>query len=249
MIAHTEERLMPDPERMPAVPDTYHNVSADERRASVLGGAAALVGALRLGGIPGLLLGGLGGALLYRGASGHCPINAAMGRNSAYPNAPIHVQTEVFIDRSPAELYNFWRDFRNLPRIMQHLREVQPLPGGRSHWVAALPRGRSLEWDAELTTQIPDDRLGWHSLEGADVPNRGEVRFVPTENGGTRLQLELLYQPPAGAAGRSLGRGLRGAVQAAIKRDLQRLKQTLEQGAMGGAALPRAAPGERATTH
>lgn len=54
------------------------NLSVGERAASVVFGLAAAAGGLSRGGIGGLLLGLAGGAIALRGASGHCPVKAAL---------------------------------------------------------------------------------------------------------------------------------------------------------------------------
>lgn len=60
------------------------NVGSIERVASLAGGAMALAGFLRHRSLARLPLALAGGALLFRGASGHCPINAALGRDSTH---------------------------------------------------------------------------------------------------------------------------------------------------------------------
>src|SRR5688500_19985342 len=68
----------------------------------------------------------------------------------------LHVALPIFVDRDPDEVYHFFRDFRNLPRFMEHLESVQELPDGRSHWIAKGPAGMSVEWDAEIVADDPD---------------------------------------------------------------------------------------------
>ena len=62
---------------------TRVNVGDAERQASVIGGSMlALVGVLR-GSLSGLVLVALGGALVYRGITGHCHMYEAMGHSTA----------------------------------------------------------------------------------------------------------------------------------------------------------------------
>ena len=83
------------------------------------------------------------------------------------------------VTRPPEEVYAFWRQLDRLPTFMAHLDEVRATDQRRSHWKASAPFGRSVEWDAETTDDVPGQRIAWRSLDGADVPNSGEVRFVP----------------------------------------------------------------------
>ena len=93
-----------------------------------------------------------------------------------------HVDQAFLINKSPEELYRFWRNFENLPRIMTHLESVRVIDDRRSHWVAKAHSlgGKRLEWDAEITGDEPNyaDRLAVAArLAGRDTV--GQVRFEP----------------------------------------------------------------------
>jgi uncharacterized membrane protein len=112
------------------------------------------------------------------------------------------VRNSIIINRPPEELYQFWRDFENLPRIMYGLESVRVTGERRSHWVAKAPAGTTVEWDAEITEDRPNELIAWRSLEGADVDNSGSVRFEPATGGrGTVVRVEMEYNPPGGALG------------------------------------------------
>jgi uncharacterized membrane protein len=146
------------------------------------------------------------------------------------PPSLIHVRKTITILRSPEEVYTFWRDLENLPRFMEHLESVQ-VQNGRSTWRAKGPAGTSIEWQAEVVQDHPNESIGWRSVEGATVPNRGAVRFNPAPGGrGTQVVVELKYDPPGGKLGAAVARlfGEEPAVQ--IDRDLRKLKQILETG-------------------
>lgn len=85
----------------------------------------------------------------------------------------MHAKTAVTI-RHPVEVvYGYWRDFSNLPSFMNHLESVETTGNGRSHWTANAPAGRTVEWDAEIVEDKPNERIAWRSLEGSQVPNSG----------------------------------------------------------------------------
>ena len=137
----------------------------------------------------------------------------------------------VTINRSPEEIYRFWRDFQNLPRFMSHLESVRVIDDKRSHWVAKAPAGTTVEWDAEIVEDRPDQLIAWRSLEGADVDNYGMVRFDRAPGGrGTEVRVEVEYNPPAGALGAAIAKLFGEAPEQQIKGDVRRLKQVLEIG-------------------
>jgi uncharacterized membrane protein len=146
-------------------------------------------------------------------------------------NEPIRVSRTIAIDRSPAELYTFWRDLENLPRFMQHLESVHSVSGTRSHWVAKAPAGKTVEWDAEITDDQPDQSIAWRSLPGSDVENSGMVRFEFAPGGrGTFVHVELEYRPPGGVIGAIAAKLVAEEPSQQIQKDLYRLKQLLETG-------------------
>lgn len=145
---------------------------------------------------------------------------------------PIHVVRSITINRSPETVYHFWRDLENLPRFMAHLESVQN-EGHVSVWRASGPARTTLEWRAEVTLDRPNDTIAWRSLEGASVPNRGAVRFVPGPNGrGTVVTVELKYEPPGGALGAAIAKLFGEEPSQQIAGDLRRLKQVLETGSV-----------------
>ena len=88
--------------------------------------------------------------------------------------------------------YNQWTQFEEFPRFMEGVQEVQQLDDRRLHWRASLG-GTSKEWDAEITEQIPDERIAWRSVSGA--ANAGVVTFHHLAPSRTRIMLQLEYEP------------------------------------------------------
>ncbi|HEX8138938.1 MAG TPA: SRPBCC family protein [Pyrinomonadaceae bacterium] len=227
---------------------TTTNVSEIERWASGIGGGAlAVYGVTRLlsgGSVSGAVLALIGGALVYRGATGHCNMYEALGINTAEgasdnpvvsvpAGSGIRVEKSITINRSPQELYSFWRRFENLPRFMNHLESVTTTGGGRSHWVAKAPAGTTVEWDAEVYNEKEGELIAWRSLDGADVDNAGSVRFEPTGAGTTLVRVTLRYDPPGGALGAAVARLFGENPEQQIEEDLGRFKQVMETGEAG----------------
>jgi uncharacterized membrane protein len=143
----------------------------------------------------------------------------------------VHVETSIAIDRSPAELYLFWRQFKNLPLFMRNLDSVSDLGAGRTHWVAKGPDGSLIEWDAEIYNEKANELIAWRSLEDSEIVNAGSVRFQPAPAGhGTYVRVALNYNPPAGKLGATIAQLLGADPAQLIKEDLRRLKQMMEAG-------------------
>jgi uncharacterized membrane protein len=143
----------------------------------------------------------------------------------------MEVKKSITINSSPETVYQFWRNFENLPRFMYHLESVRMTGDGRSHWVAKAPAGSTVEWDAEMTEDRPNELISWRSLEGASVENSGTVRFERGPGGrGTVVRVELNYDPPGGAVGAGIAKLFGEEPEQQIKDDLRRFKQVIETG-------------------
>jgi uncharacterized membrane protein len=175
-----------------------------------------------------------GGSLVYWGLSCHCPVYEAMGVSPAREGGRfrgIRVEEAVTINRPAAELYQFWRNLENLPQIMRHLVSVTPIDPERSHWVARAPLGRTVEWDAAITSERENQWLVWRSVDGADVENAGSVHFEPATGGrGTVVRVILEYRPPAGAVGAAVAKLFGEEPAQQVHEDLRRFKQRMEAG-------------------
>jgi uncharacterized membrane protein len=143
----------------------------------------------------------------------------------------IRMTRSVVVNRPPHELYAFWREFENFPRFMYHVNSVRATGPGISHWVVSGPAGSTVEWDARITSDTPNELIAWQSLEGAGVENRGSVRFEPRPgNRGTIVRVDVEYRPPGGAAGKLAAMLFNESPEQQIYDDLHRFKQIVETG-------------------
>jgi uncharacterized membrane protein len=101
---------------------------------------------------------------------------------------------------------------------------------GQTHWVVSGPGGIPIEFDAIVTDFIPNEVLAWKTVQGATVGHAGVVRFDPVGDRGTRLQIRMSYNPPAGAIGHSLAWLLGASAKAKMDADLVRMKTLIETG-------------------
>jgi uncharacterized membrane protein len=107
----------------------------------------------------------------------------------------IHLRKTLVIERPVREVFTFCRDFENFPRIIQSLHRITDFQDGRSRWEVVSPGGEILTWDAEVTKYVPNAVIAWRSLPGSVVDCNGLIRFAPAPEGGTRLQIQIDYDP------------------------------------------------------
>ncbi|HEV2294673.1 MAG TPA: YgaP-like transmembrane domain [Tepidisphaeraceae bacterium] len=232
------------------------NVNDQERMISAgVGAVLALVGITRRS-VPGLLMAGVGGSLLYRAATGHCHLYEALGIDStrsnangappeAYFNRAIQVTHSFTINRTAEQLYTYWRKLENLPSILRHLDSVTVIDDRKSHWIAKGPLDMRWEWDAEIINDEPNRLIAWRSLGNADVDNAGSVTFIAAPGGrGTQVKVVIDYIPTGGRFGKIIAQVLGRDPSAEVcesLRDFKRFMETGEkpttQGQSGGACV------------
>lgn len=143
----------------------------------------------------------------------------------------VRARTAITVNRAPEDVYGYWHHFENLPNFMAHLESVEAKEDGRWRWVANAPLGRTVEWEAQIEEDIPNELIAWRSLEGSDVANRGSVRFAPAAGGrATEVTLELTYEPPGRAVGAAVARMFGEEPLQQMKDDVRRFKQVMETG-------------------
>jgi uncharacterized membrane protein len=147
-----------------------------------------------------------------------------------WENGSLVARTAI-INRPRADVYAFWRDFRNLALFLENVESVEIVDERRSRWTISAPAGYSVSWNAILTTDRPNEVIAWESDKDADIKNSGNIEFRDSSAGrGTEVRITILYQPPAGEVGRIVAKLFRKEPKIQMRQDLRRVKQLLETG-------------------
>jgi uncharacterized membrane protein len=129
------------------------------------------------------------------------------------------------------EVYAFWRRLERLPEFMAHLEEVTVTGERTSRWTAGGPFGKDVSWDAEITEDVPGERLAWQSTKGSQLPNSGVVRFVAAPDGAcTEVHVAITYDIPGGPLGKLVAKYFGEEPHQQVDDDLRRFKQVIETG-------------------
>jgi uncharacterized membrane protein len=186
--------------------------------------AGAVAGALAIG----------GGLLLAR--SGQRPGNDddAPGRTARHGRFGDYavVGKTVTVSKPPRDqLFAFWRDFTNLPLVMENLEGVERIADGRSRWTIKAPGGGVVVVETRIAQEKPGELIAWRSVEGSDIDTEGRVRFRDAPGGrGTEVELVIAYKPPLGRVGQAVAKLLQREPAIQARRDLRRFKMLMETG-------------------
>ncbi len=139
------------------------------------------------------------------------------------------IEESIEVDVPVSTAFNQWTQFEEFPSFMDGVDEVKQLDETRLHWVASIG-GKTEEWDAEITEQIPDDRIAWKAVTGKG--NAGVVTFHRLDDERTKIMLQLDWESEGMVE--TLGAAL-GQDDRKVKSDLSRFKELIEsRGAESG---------------
>lgn len=210
------------------------NVGNNERIISAAAGAFLLSSGLSnlfKHPLSGLIKTAMGGWLLYRGASGHCPVYSSMGKTKGVAHTQaINIRTSLVVNKPKDEVYNFWRKLENLPLFMKHLASVTEIDSKHSHWEATVPGNiGKVKWNAEIVKEEQGYMIGWQSIPNSMINNAGKVVFHDAQNGeGTELEVVISYHPPAGELGAGVAKLLNPVFEKLIRQDIMNFKEYIE---------------------
>ncbi|MGW9412697.1 SRPBCC family protein [Arthrobacter cupressi] len=132
------------------------------------------------------------------------------------------VHESVRVNVPLAQAYNQWTQFEEFPRFMSGIESVRQVDEALVHFTTGIA-GVRREFDARITTQVPDERIAWESV---DAPrSKGEVTFRASSATETEITVDLDWQPETPAE--RLGAGTR-LDDRLVKRDLQKFKEFIE---------------------
>jgi uncharacterized membrane protein len=102
----------------------------------------------------------------------------------------IEQHIDIAVPRDVA--YDQWTQFEMFPAIMKGVQSVHQEETDKLDWTSKIGPSRR-GWRAEITEQVPGERLAWKSTGGAN--HRGVVTFHRLDDNLTRLLVEMQYDP------------------------------------------------------
>lgn len=154
----------------------------------------------------------------------------SLGNSLIAPFArPTHFQRNFRVERPPAEVYAFWRDFHNFKKATRAADQIEVQNPHHSRWVVRGPFGITLSWNAEITVEEQDRRVGWKTMGAADVPHVGQVVFTSLDGGkATDVAIAVDYKMPLGFLGEAIAWVTGAGPSGFISEEIARVKLAIE---------------------
>lgn len=132
------------------------------------------------------------------------------------------VEKTIEVEVPVRTAYNQWTQFEEFPRFMEGVKEVRQMNDSRLQWRAEIA-GKDERWEAEITSQVPDEKIAWRSVTGAE--NAGIVTFHPIQGDRTQVHLRIEYEPDGVVEAAA---DMLGLVSRRVEGDLERFKEFIE---------------------
>ena len=132
------------------------------------------------------------------------------------------IEQSIDLEVPVTAAYAQWTQFEEFPKFMKGVEEIRQLDDRHLHWVAELG-GTRHEWDAEITEQLPDERVAWRNTDGKD--NAGVVTFHKLDDERSRIMVQIDFVPEG--IKEKVGSAL-NAPDRQVKGDLERFKELVE---------------------
>jgi ribosome-associated toxin RatA of RatAB toxin-antitoxin module len=133
------------------------------------------------------------------------------------------VQESIEVNVPLSQAYNQWTQFEDFPHFMSGVDAVRQIDDTTVHFKTTIG-GVKREYDARITIQEPNRRVTWESL---DQPrNAGNVWFEPLGATGTKVSVELIWEPDSAVEKVGAAAGLDSRQVAS---DLKHFKKFIEE--------------------
>jgi len=170
---------------------------------------------------------GVNGAILLARSILNPPLKGMIGADET---TGLHIQKTACINATAADLYEFWKNPGNYPKVFAHVKQITPEPNGIFLWHVSGPAGIPLSWRGRIARLVPEKRIEWWSLPDSIIENHGVIHLEAQKDGRTRVHIDMNYNPPAGLIGHAVAALLGLDPKSALDQDMVQLKSLLEQG-------------------
>lgn len=140
----------------------------------------------------------------------------------------------ITINKKPEEVYAFVRNFENLLKVLKGFVDIKMISETVSQWKVQSKTGFDLSWTAQITEEIPNEKISWaspQSFTSSEVKIKGSVWFIKAPaNLGTIVSLAMDYDIIGGKASEWVAFFSGEDPDTLAQTNLKRLKAYLETG-------------------
>jgi uncharacterized membrane protein len=139
------------------------------------------------------------------------------------------VEGRVTIHRPLEEVFRFYRDFRNLPRFLGDVMDVEQTGPATSRWTIQGPLRMRAHWIIQLTEERANELIRYETVTSSGPGTRWEIHFDAGSDSGV-TEVHEVMKTPLGRLGRAALAVIGKFPEREVSANLHRLKQVLETG-------------------
>jgi uncharacterized membrane protein len=139
------------------------------------------------------------------------------------------IEAKIVIERPVDEVFSFYRNFKNLPRFLGDVIDVEPIDSVTSHWTIEGPLGVRVHWMTKVTEERTDKLIRYETITSPPLKTFWEIYFAAGPRVGETTVREVM-KVPFGTLGRAALALIGKPPNEEIAANLHRLKQIIETG-------------------
>jgi uncharacterized membrane protein len=139
------------------------------------------------------------------------------------------ITSSVIIPRPVDQVFNFYRDFTNLPSFLGDVMKIEQIDAATSRWTIQGPFGIQVHWTVRVTEERPNELIRYDLVGSPRLKTEWEVYFAPGPAKG-ETEVREVMKAPLGRLGRA-ALALIGKFPAEeVSANLRRFKELMETG-------------------
>jgi uncharacterized membrane protein len=152
-----------------------------------------------------------------------------MRARTAMQHCSENIESSVRIKRPAEDIFDFYRDFRNLPLFLGDVISVEPTGNTTSRWTIQGPMHVRIRWEIEVIERDANALIRYRTTSLRYLQTTWSIYFTQ-ETGSDQTEVREVMELPLGRFGRA-GLALIGKPPAEeVAANLRRLKQIMETG-------------------
>lgn len=139
------------------------------------------------------------------------------------------IKRRVIIQRPVQTVYEFYRDFRNLPSFLGDVMEIEQTGPATSRWTIQGPLRIRAHWTIKVTEERTNELIRYETVTSSMLKTSWEIYFSSGSDAG-QTELREVMKAPLGRLGRAALALIGKYPDEEVTANLHRLKQVMETG-------------------
>ncbi len=158
------------------------------------------------------------------------------------------IEAHVTIKRPVNDVFRFCRDFRNLPRFLGDVTEIEPLGRATYRWTIQGPLGLRVKWNVKVTEEDTNELIRYETVSSPGLRTRWEIHFARGPDAG-QTEVREVMRTPLGRVGRAALAVIGKYPSEEVSANLHRLKEVMETGKVSDTSYSVAGKFDRRRNH